>query len=72
MSLVGALLYCSTQTQPDIAFAVGMLCRAMSCPTEQLLAVARRVLMYLYHHRSVGLRYATVNRKKMWGYSDSD
>eukprot|EP00965_Chrysotila_dentata_P007616 248083-Pleurochrysis_carterae.AAC.1 len=29
-SLVGALLYCSTQTRPDVAFAVGMLCRAMS------------------------------------------
>eukprot|EP00965_Chrysotila_dentata_P020826 689333-Pleurochrysis_carterae.AAC.1 len=25
-SLVGALLYCSTQTRPDVAFADGMLC----------------------------------------------
>eukprot|EP00965_Chrysotila_dentata_P156419 5168155-Pleurochrysis_carterae.AAC.1 len=32
-SLVGALLYCSTQTRPNVAYAVGMLCRAMSCPT---------------------------------------
>eukprot|EP00965_Chrysotila_dentata_P076519 2526648-Pleurochrysis_carterae.AAC.1 len=43
-SLVGALLYCSTQTLPDVAFAVGMLCRAMSCPTPELLEAARRVL----------------------------
>eukprot|EP00965_Chrysotila_dentata_P142141 4699215-Pleurochrysis_carterae.AAC.1 len=28
-SLVGALLYCSTQTRPEVAYAVGMLCRAM-------------------------------------------
>eukprot|EP00965_Chrysotila_dentata_P070721 2338281-Pleurochrysis_carterae.AAC.1 len=34
-SLVGALLHCSTQTRPDVAYAVGMLCRAMSCPTEE-------------------------------------
>eukprot|EP00965_Chrysotila_dentata_P029581 983468-Pleurochrysis_carterae.AAC.2 len=46
-SLVGALFYCSTQTRPDVAFAVGMLRRAMSCPTDKLLAAAQRVLMYL-------------------------
>eukprot|EP00965_Chrysotila_dentata_P158156 5225327-Pleurochrysis_carterae.AAC.1 len=56
-SLVGALLYCSTQTRPDVAFAVGMLCRAMSCPTPELLEAARRVLMYLSHHRSIGLTF---------------
>eukprot|EP00965_Chrysotila_dentata_P061832 2048262-Pleurochrysis_carterae.AAC.1 len=73
MSLVGALLYCSTLTRPDVAYAVGMLCRAMKCPTAQLLASARRVLMYLYHHRDVGLvRYATVDRDELRGYSDSD
>eukprot|EP00965_Chrysotila_dentata_P073636 2432523-Pleurochrysis_carterae.AAC.1 len=43
-SFVGALLYCSTQTRPDVAFAVGMLCRAVSCPTPELLEAARRVL----------------------------
>eukprot|EP00965_Chrysotila_dentata_P015325 507163-Pleurochrysis_carterae.AAC.1 len=61
-SLVGALLYCSTQTRPDVAFAVGMLCRAMSCPTPELLEAARRVLMYLSHHRSIGLRFEKSQR----------
>jgi len=32
-SLVGALLYCSTVTRPDIACPVAMLCRCMSRPT---------------------------------------
>ena len=36
-SLVGALLYCSGNTRPDVAFAVGMLCRAMSKPTKDCL-----------------------------------
>eukprot|EP00965_Chrysotila_dentata_P182310 6020422-Pleurochrysis_carterae.AAC.1 len=59
--LVGALLYCSTQTRPDVAYAVGMLCRAMSCSTEELMAAAQRVLMYLSHHRSIGLRFSRLN-----------
>eukprot|EP00965_Chrysotila_dentata_P185853 6135887-Pleurochrysis_carterae.AAC.1 len=70
-SLVGALLYCSTQTRPDVAYAVGMLCRAMSCPTPELLEAARRVLMYLSHHRSVGLRFEK-SQRPLEGFSDSD
>eukprot|EP00965_Chrysotila_dentata_P134137 4436084-Pleurochrysis_carterae.AAC.1 len=38
------------------SYAVGMLCRAMACPTPSMLDAARRVLCYLSHHRSVGLR----------------
>eukprot|EP00965_Chrysotila_dentata_P258109 6213105-Pleurochrysis_carterae.AAC.2 len=57
-SLVGALLCCATQTRPHIAYAVGMLCRVMSCPTADMLCAAKRVLCYLLRHRSVGLQYA--------------
>eukprot|EP00965_Chrysotila_dentata_P046223 1536479-Pleurochrysis_carterae.AAC.6 len=49
-SLVSALLYCSTQTRLDVAYSVGLLCCALSCPTPELLAAARRVLMCLHHH----------------------
>ena len=44
--IVGALLYCATNTRPDIAYAVGMLCRAMSKPTPPLYKAATRVLHY--------------------------
>eukprot|EP00965_Chrysotila_dentata_P101502 3350985-Pleurochrysis_carterae.AAC.1 len=70
-SLVGALLYCSTQTRPDVAYAVGLLCRAMSCPTSALLDVAYRVLAYLRHHRHVGLRYELCPHN-VRSHSDSD
>ena len=56
-SICGALLYASTNTRPDIAFATGMLCRAMSRPTPELLDAAKRVLGYAYRTRHIGLRY---------------
>ena len=70
-SLVGALLYCSGNTRPDVAFAVGYLCRAMSRPTPELLEAALRVLGYLYRNRHIGLRYQA-DEKPLAGQSDSD
>ena len=70
-SLVGALLYCATNTRPDIAYAVGMLCRAMSKPTPPLLKAALRVLYYLARHADVGLHYEA-DPSDITAYSDSD
>ena len=72
MSLVGALLYCATHTRPDIAFAVGMLSRAMHCPDQPLYDAALRVLYYLSRHRDVGLRYGPADNVPLYGMSDSD
>ena len=70
-SLVGALLYCVTQTRPDIAFAVGYLSRAMGKPTERLYEDALKVLFYLYQHKEVGLRYSPSDAP-LSGMSDAD
>jgi len=70
-SLVGALLYAATNTRPDIAYATGMLCRCMSCPTEATMTAAERVLRYLDRHRDIGLRY-TPDQGDLHGMSDSD
>jgi hypothetical protein len=70
-SLVGALLYCASNTRPDIAFAVSCLCRAMSRPTDELLEAARGVLYYLHRHRDVGLRFEA-DSVPLYGMSDSD
>eukprot|EP00965_Chrysotila_dentata_P218211 6190458-Pleurochrysis_carterae.AAC.1 len=72
MSLAGALLYCSTQVRPGVAYAVGMLCRAVSSPTAELLDAARRVFMHLSRHKHVGLRYVTFDSYSVHGFSDSD
>ena len=70
-SLVGALLYCTTQTRPDAGYAVGYLGRAMGKPTPELYDQALKVLYYLYLHRDVGLRYSTSDRP-IYGMRDSD
>ena len=70
-SICGALLYASTNTRPDIAFATGLLCRAMGRPTPELFEAALRVLGYLYRNRHIGLRYES-SSKSLEGYSDSD
>ena len=70
-SIVGALLYCATNTRPDVAYAVGMLCRCMARPTPALYDAAGRVLCYLYHHRHIGLYYQD-DPEPLHGMSDSD
>ena len=70
-SICGALLYASTNTRPDVAFATGMLCRAMGRPTPELHEAALRVLGYLYRTCHIGLRYEA-STASLEGYSDSD
>ena len=71
-SLVGALLYCSGNTRPDVAFAVGMLCRAMSKPTKELFqdGASESSRISIEHGRiAIGLRYER-NAKFLEGQSD--
>lgn len=71
-SLVGGLLYAASNTRPDVAYAVGMLCRAMSKPTPELFEAALRVLAYLHRHKQIGLRYEASQSWPLTGMSDSD
>ena len=61
----------STNTRPDVAFAVGMLCRAMAKPTDELYRDAELVLRYLHRTEDIGLRFAA-SQSPVHGYSDSD
>ena len=70
-SLCGALLYTATNTRPDVAYAVGMHCRAMGRPTEELYESALRILYYLWWTRHLGLRYEG-DELDLYGMSDSD
>ena len=56
-SLVGALLYLSMHTRPDIVYAVNELARHCSQPSEQHWIAAKRVLRYLQGTKEKGLTF---------------
>ena len=56
-SIIGALLYASQSTRPDISHAVGMLSRHLSNPNSMHLLAAKRILRYIRGTSNMGLLY---------------
>lgn len=56
-SMVGALLYLSNTTRPDIAFAVNACARFMAKPNATHLLAVKHVFRYLQGTRNLGLTY---------------
>ena len=56
-SAVGGLLYLSITARPDVAQSVGVLSRFMSCPGEEHVDAAKKVISYLYSTRSYGIKF---------------
>jgi len=73
-SLVGAILYCAISTRLDVAYATGMLCRAMAKPTPELYSAAERVLLYLMGTANLGITFDATDARSivLTGMSDSD
>ena len=70
-SAVGSLLYLSTRTRPDIAYAVGNSARYCSEPTNSHWCAVKRILRYLRGTTDLGLLYRPDNTN-LCGYSDAD
>jgi len=68
--LVGSLLYLYTVTRPDIAFAVAVLSRCMSCPEEDHIRAAKGVPRYLRGTNRLGVVYSV--REPLQGLVDAD
>lgn len=68
---VGSLLYLSTRTRPDIAYAVGKVSRFCSNPTPEHWSAVKRILRYLGGTKNLGLLYRREETCCV-GYSDAD
>ncbi|KAM4023872.1 uncharacterized protein ACNLHF_024820 [Anomaloglossus baeobatrachus] len=68
---VGALLYISTMTRPDIATAVGILCRYAEKPRQKDWNAVKRVLRYL-ETQTVNLKLSAAGNLKLTSYADAD
>ena len=54
---VGHLLYLSTKTRPDIAYAVSDVARFSADPTEEHCIAVKHIMRYLNGTRDMGLLY---------------
>ena len=73
--VLGALLYLSTCTRPDITFAVNQIARFTSRPRLEHWTALKRVLRYLQGTRGNGLlfrRSAVQEALRIDGYADAD
>ncbi|XP_054828536.1 uncharacterized protein LOC129325052 [Eublepharis macularius] len=68
----GKLLYISTLTSPDIAAAVGMLCRKSESPNKRDWNAVKRLAKYLNGTMHLKLKLPTSHNPRLVGYIDAD
>ena len=69
--LIGALIYISNNTRPDITYSVSVLARDMAKPTIYSYQLAKRVLRYLQGTINAKLTFNKNNNNQLVGYSDA-
>ena len=71
-SAVGSLMYLSTKKRPDIAYAVSIVARFSSNPSNQHWTAVKRICRYLKGTVTLGLLYKKKDSDEIIGYSDAD
>lgn len=69
---VGSLLYISSKTRPDIAYAVSFCSRKMENPTRNDVNNVKRIMRYLKDTKADGIVYRKTTQLEIAAYSDSD
>jgi len=71
--IVGSLLYASSKTRPDIAFAVNYVSRSVEEPTEKKIKNVKHILKYLNSNLNKGIKYGkNENVNLLQAYSNAD
>ena len=70
-SIIGSLRYATDCIKPDIAYAVGVLCRFTSRPAKKYWHALERVMCYLKRTMNLGLHYESF-LTVLEGYNDAD
>ena len=70
LSAIGALMYLASHTRHDISFAVNLLSRFSSCPTQRHWNGIKHVLRYLQGTKDLGLYYTNHNEDGLVGFAD--
>ncbi|KAG7556749.1 Reverse transcriptase RNA-dependent DNA polymerase [Arabidopsis suecica] len=71
LSAIGALMYLASHTRPDICFAVNLLSRFSSCPTQRHWNGIKHLLRYLQGTVDLGLFYTNHNKEGLVGFADA-
>jgi hypothetical protein len=70
-SVVGGLQYL-TLTRPDISYAVNRVCQYLHSPRDTHWTAVKRILRYVRHTASYGLRLSSASSGLLSAYSDAD
>ncbi|CAM8910135.1 unnamed protein product [Rhodiola kirilowii] len=70
-SAIGALMYLTNCTRPDISFAVNLLARFSSAPTKRHWSGIKHVFRYLQGTIDLGLFYPNNTKPVLIGYADA-
>ncbi|XP_074352167.1 secreted RxLR effector protein 161-like [Apium graveolens] len=71
LSAIGALIYLTNNTQPDIVFAVNLLARFSSDPTKRHWDGIKHIFRYLRGTIDLGLFFPNNSRSRLVGYADA-
>jgi hypothetical protein len=71
-SVVGMMMYLSSNSRPDIAFAVHQAARFTHCPRKSHETALKRIAKYLKGTRTRGMRIVPTSEMKLDLYVDAD